>query len=282
MIQLLKSTGRSSRPLPGNAFTLMELLVVLGMVSLLVVMLAPALAATKPGTKSVQCLNNQRQLSLAWLMYASENNDLMVSGSSWIPIAASMDFLFSIGNTNAALLTNSGAALIAPYVKSAAIFKCPADFYQAANGQRVRSVSLNLASGGSPTVSGTYPNARTYFGNGGGGIAKKISDFSKPGPGAVFAFLDEHADSINDGIFAFDPGASPGSEHWRDLPASYHDGAVGISFADGHAEMHKWISAGAGNPSFYPVTQTGGPAPWNGVFFTSADYEWMEARMPYR
>ena len=60
-------------------------------------------------------------------------------------------------------------------------------------------------------------------------------------PSYLFVTLDEHPDSINDGFFQ--PFSTLASyQHWFDLPASYHDGACGFSFADGHSEIHHWKS----------------------------------------
>ena len=60
-------------------------------------------------------------------------------------------------------------------------------------------------------------------------------------PAMTWVTLDEHPDSINDAFFITGGPPVPGS--WGDLPASYHNGACGFSFADGHAEVHKWRSA---------------------------------------
>lgn len=281
-----------------GAFTLTELLVVLAMIGVLALVLTPALAATKPNSKVAQCLNGKRQLTIAWQMYAADNADSLISYSAWI--TGTMDWTSSSANTNVANLTNSAYALIASYNKSAAVFKCPADYYQstaqmAANmGPRVRSVSLNGAltgSGGSgPTVKGSGPNGGTFFGFGGAGGCTKMSFLSRPGPSATFVILDEHPDSIDDGIFMFDPGSSLSSEYWRNLPASYHNGAAGISFADGHSEVHKWTEVGGSTPSaqirktVYPVIFANGTGRWGTsiTFSSSADYSWVNAHMPYR
>jgi prepilin-type processing-associated H-X9-DG protein len=120
---------------------------------------------------------------------------------------------------------------------------------------------------------------RNYF------KAKNMSDLSTPGPASVFVFLDEHADSIDDGVFLVNPGYPPNQEQWRNLPASYHNGAGSFSFADGHGEIHRWLERGGNNTTIYNVTMTGTPPtqPWSagGIGFTSGDYEWIVDRMPY-
>ena len=281
-------------PLAGHeAFTLIELLVVLTILAILATMLLPALAGTRSNSQIAQCLNDKRQLSVAWLMYAEENFDFFISNTSWIPSSPGMDWTSSSYNTNTALLADPAQATIALYVKSASLFKCPADNYQSpANpGPRVRSISLNgvlagfLGSAG-PTVQGSAPGNGQYFGRSGittsAGNCRKMTDLAKPGPVNIFLILDEHPDSINDGSFLLDPGYAPGSEKWRDLPASYHNGAAGISFTDGHAEMHAWKQITGANKTVYPVTMTHS-LPWQFVNTgVSADYEWLNAGMPYR
>lgn len=265
------------------AFTLTELLVILATMAVMVLVLAPALAATKPNSKMAQCLNGKRQLTLAWQMYAADNSDSLVT-YTWISQSSYMDWTSSPANTNTAYLTNPTNALIASYIQSAAVFKCPADYYQsAANpGPRVRSVSLNGPLGGfAITVEGPAPGGGQYYGRVG-----KMNYLSKPGPAATFVFLDEHADSINDGSFVLDPGYPPGQERWRGLPAGYHNGAAGISFADGHTEMHLWM-AKKWSPASFPVLMqnygTSSSSPWGKVLLgVNADYEWLDAHMPYR
>src|SRR5260370_2839250 len=82
---------------------------------------------------------------------------------------------------------------------------------------------------------GTAPNQSIWSG-GGFTAYNKISDIVRPPPNNLFVFLDEHPDSINDGFFLTDMDPY----YWLDLPASYHNRACGFSFADGHAEIHKW------------------------------------------
>jgi prepilin-type processing-associated H-X9-DG protein len=115
-----------------------------------------------------------------------------------------------------------------------------------------------------------------------------MSDLNKPGPVNTFVILDEQGDSINDGTFMLNPGYSPAAESWRDLPASYHNGAGSFSFADGHSEIHKWLQING--PTVFPVLRknytTSAQAPWGSSppmpMRNSRDYEWMESKMPYQ
>ena len=132
---------------------------------------------------------------------------------------------------------------------------------------------------GKPTL-GTDYDGRGYI------TAKKASDLNVPGPGNIFVFLDEHADSINDLQFMVDAGMSQGGEHWRDLPASYHNGCGSFSFADGHSEIHKWMVRSGLVSTVQPVTYNNynayGSSPWGSKTLSyNKDIEWLEDRMPY-
>jgi hypothetical protein len=155
---------------------------------------------------------------------------------------------------------------------------------------RVRSFSLNGAlssSGSGPTVVGHGLNGdRNYYGAGSTGVGRevqKMSDLRQPSQ--IFVILDEQGDSINDGAFMFNPGGSfiTGSEKWRDLPGSYHNGGCCLSFADGHSLIHAWLARSGINKTIYPVTMIAGNHPWTTVNLgVSPDYEWMDDHMPYR
>ncbi len=273
---------RPQRQTSDAAFTLTELLVILGTLALLAVMLAPALAAPKPNSKTAQCLNNQRQLAVAWLMYTSDNADSLVPAINWINTStiapgSFMDWTSSPNVTNTIGLTNSAYSLFASYIKTAAVYKCPADIYQStANpGPRARSVSLNMSLTGRPTFINNGGTGRNWF------TAFKATGLSHPGPANIFTFIDEHPDSIDDGMFAHNPGYAPGNERWRNLPASYHNGAAGVSFADGHVEMHTWSVIKGVFPTDQPVKFIYG-GPWQSINLgANADYEWVENHMPY-
>jgi hypothetical protein len=119
---------------------------------------------------------------------------------------------------------------------------------------------------------------RTYF------EARKATDLHSPGPANIYAFLDEHADSIDDILFVNNPGYAPNQEHWRNLPAGYHNGADSISFADGHCEEHRWQVWGGTFATVYPVHYINyiSSAPWASVILiNNADYEWLDNHIPY-
>ncbi len=269
-----------------RGFTLIELLVVIAIIAILAAMLLPALSKAKAKAQGIKCMNNTKQLTLGWIMFQGDNQDqLMPIGSAIDQTLNYMDWGAvpnSVGGykeTDTLGLTGPTPAM-ASYVRSVGVYKCPSDNYQSPQnpGPRTRSVSMDGALTGKPTF--VNQNGRTYF------QAMKAGDLNVPGPVNIFVFLDEHADSIDDLQFMLDPGYAPDQEHWRNLPASYHNGCGSFSFADGHSEIHKWMVRGGVVSTIQPISYVNYPqsssSPWGSKTLSNdRDYEWLEDRMPY-
>ncbi|MDB6021024.1 MAG: xcpT 2 [Pedosphaera sp.] len=215
-----------------SAFTFIELLSIIAVIALLSFLILPALAHAGTKSPAAGCINNMRQLMIGWSMYKEDNNDFLMpnapagtSGAAWINPLGVEGWSYILSNTNLAYLTGG---LMGPYVaKDFRLFKCPADIVPSANGQRVRSYSMNGQMAGGTAAAGFNPGALVY---------NKGSDLTCPAPANAFVFCDEHPGSINDGMLQ----VNSQTPIFPDVPASYLDGACGFGFADGHAEIHKW------------------------------------------
>ncbi len=237
-----------------EGFTLIELLVVIAIIAILAALLLPALGRAKQKAQSVQCMNNNRQLAIAWRMYTEDNNDLLLYASASLPLTSSnitwlstwctgkMDFI--AGNaSNYDPRVDIYNSPMWPYCgKNLGIWRCPADrSYLIVGGvkqPRIRTMAMNAYLGGfGGTAIGTG-NMTAYT------LYTKYSQLSRPGADRIFVFIDEREDAINYGNFLHDmTGYSPNNPQlyrFLDMPASYHGNAGGLSFCDGHSEIHRW------------------------------------------
>jgi prepilin-type N-terminal cleavage/methylation domain-containing protein/prepilin-type processing-associated H-X9-DG protein len=256
-----------------QGFTLTELLVVIVTLGVLTLVLAPALANTKPNSQAFQCLENQRRLALAWRMYAGDNNGLLpMNGDEASQPSSPNSKMFSQWCPGRQDLASQAAdpawikaGSIYPYVKQVAVYRCPADSSTAlVYGKvqpRTRSVSMN---------SWLAPY-NIWNGSASGRVMRKESDFRLMGAANVWLLMDENPFGINDGYMAEYPPPGPTTAAnltWVDYPASYHNGAAGISFCDGHVILKKWadkdvLGLNSLSPPSLPPNPTNCPdLPW--------------------
>jgi prepilin-type N-terminal cleavage/methylation domain-containing protein len=253
-----------------GAFTLIELLVVIAIIAILAAMLLPALAKAKCRAHRVYCISNLRQLAYGWKMYSTDNNDRLVSSYPGYPTTVPpQTFLASWCYGNADSSGTAGgygyggtdpagiqAGLIWPYIKALGVYKCPADNRKATIGGQtlpiLRSVSMNSwlygRSFGDPSGGAWDYQSATPPGSTAGASGLKYRIFVKEGditkPVNTWVLLDEDPESINDAMFLMDMSGSRGL---IDLPSRLHCGGYGINFADGHAQIFKWIDTGWAN-----------------------------------
>lgn len=253
-------SGRPHARAARQGFTLIELLVVIAIIAILAAMLLPVLGKAKTKGEGVQCMNNTKQLTLAWLLYADEHTDWLLACQNGVNpnrpnwIQGQLDYSPVPANYDPAV--NIMTSPMWPYTgKSPAIFKCPADKAMIVLGAqrrpRIRSNSMSQVFGYGEWLAGGPNRDQTMW-----RVYQKRSNIVNPAN--TFVFVDEHPDSINDAAFAnqvsgtgqFPPDVA-GGERIIDIPASYHNGACGFSFADGHSEIRKWVGSNIKVPPSY-------------------------------
>lgn len=233
-----------ARSLPGRrpcagvcgAFTLIELLAVVGIIALLAGLLLPALTSTKTKAKRTACLNHLRQLTLGWQMYASDNHGLLVenlpkpaNANSWV----TGDFKNSTEATNSAVLR---AGKLFSYVNHVAVFHCPAETGLGVIVPKVLSYAMNGWIGGRAMETQYQQRGYRTF-------ARESELAAAHAPAGLWVFVDEATATLDDGWFLVKMQRERLPESH---PAVRHEGGFAVSFADGHAASLK-LGAAAGH-----------------------------------
>jgi prepilin-type N-terminal cleavage/methylation domain-containing protein len=280
------------KPKSSRAFTLVELLVVIAVIAILAGLLLPSVAKAKTKGHGIMCLNNHRQLTMAWKMYNDDNNGRFLYASphpldpstdpySWV--LGFMDFTPS-NPSNWDVNQDIKRSPLWRYCEgSTGIWKCPADKstinpttgpHSGQTMPRVRSMSMNLWIGGFGGIDAGLSGSgqwRIYFNE---------SDMTDPGPSRTFVFLDMREDSIDIGNFAVDMRGwsdQPDQTGFYDYPASYHNRAGGLSFAEGHSEIRRWL-----DDRTMPPLVKGGLVPDVLISPDNKDVIWLQERSTRR
>ena len=238
-----------------HGFTLIELLVV---IAILAALLLPALSRAKLKAQQTACLSNQKQLVYAWQVYADDYNDTLVVNANnvaqgkgivgWVDDIMQWDFTPPVPwpqNYDTSYLIH---ALLSPYCgNSVGVYRCPGDNVDGLKGPRVRSYSMNRQMGSAvvATIAGQAGVVNQYGAGQNWKIYGRLSEIKWPTPSDAWVFIDEHPDSINDGLFRVNlqgvqADYTGGSYVWNDYPANNHGGIGVLAFADGHAAARKW------------------------------------------
>jgi len=244
-LPIARRNAATKKSPPLTAFTLIELLVVIAIIAILASLLLPALAQAKAKAQRVECMSNERQLAITWVLYAGDCGDFLPQNGPTLEGGQTNPKLWVQGayyyppdSANPSLVEDPKYALFAPYLTTSTVYHCPSDnpnvTVYGRDYPKLRSYSLNAYTGWVGPWDERLCPANVYK------IFSKTTDISTPTPSQLFTFQDVYPASICWPYFGVYMGP-PGSEDFFNFPAVYHSSGGVIAFADGHVEAHRWL-----------------------------------------